>query len=243
MKCYIAGPMRGIKDFNFAAFFEVEDALVSRGHNVCNPARHDVNEYGADFFKSPTGDLADIPGFSLADAMSYDLDMIVNKVEAIVMLPGWSKSSGAKHEKATAELCGKQVLYWHPDNGIKIFPSAVDEPVSTLEVRLTSESGGQKGRKPERLSLLPTKGLWAIGRVFGFGANKYDDHNWRKGYPWSWSLDAAMRHLTAFIDGEDNDPESGESHIAHLGFHVLVLLEWLETARGNDDRWCADDSR
>ena len=41
MKIYIAGPMTGIKDFNFPAFFEAEKQLNKLGHEVYNPAHND----------------------------------------------------------------------------------------------------------------------------------------------------------------------------------------------------------
>jgi hypothetical protein len=112
------------------------------------------------------------------------------------------------------------------------------------EVRTTSATGGQKGVKPERFSLLPVKGLAAISRVFGFGATKYAAENWRRGYEWTKSLDALQRHIQAFIDGETYDPESGEPHLGHAGFHILVLLTWLEEQGEGvdnpfDDRWPA----
>jgi hypothetical protein len=98
--------------------------------------------------------------------------------------------------------------------------------------------------KPERLSLLPRKGLEAIARVYAFGAQKYAAHNWRRRYEWSKSTDAAMRHIAAFNDGETNDPESGLPHLAHAGFHILALLTWLEddgegADNPMDDRWPA----
>ena len=116
------------------------------------------------------------------------------------------------------------------------------------EIRTTSSTGGQKGVKPERFGLLPTEGLNAIARVFGFGAQKYDDHNWRKGYEWSKSYDALMRHMTAFWGGETIDPESGLPHLAHAGFHIMVLLTWLETqgegpSNDFDDRWASTSRR
>lgn len=96
----------------------------------------------------------------------------------------------------------------------------------TEEIRTTSVTGGQKGVKAQRHSLLPKHGLDVIAEVFGFGAQKYDDHNWRRGYEWSKSYDALQRHLTAWWDGEDIDPESGLSHLGHAGFHILVLATW-----------------
>lgn len=112
--------------------------------------------------------------------------------------------------------------------------------LSNGEIRTVSATGGEKGVKPERYDLLPKPGLDAIARVFGWGASKYADHNWRKGYEWSKSYAAAMRHLTAFWEGETNDPESGLPHLAHAGFHILVMLTWLrEQGEGGmfDDRY------
>ncbi len=102
------------------------------------------------------------------------------------------------------------------------------------ETMTTSATGARKGTKPEAYHLLPRKGLDWIARVFDFGARKYTtdtesgNHNWRRGYEWSKSISAAMRHLTAFNDGETFDPESGLPHVAHAGFHILALLTWLE---------------
>ena len=110
----------------------------------------------------------------------------------------------------------------------------------TEEIRTTSSTGGQKGVKAQRYDLLPKPGLDAIAEVYAFGAQKYADHNWRKGYEWGKSYAALMRHMTAFWEGETNDPESGLPHLAHAGFHVLTMLTWLsEQGEGGefDDRY------
>lgn len=112
------------------------------------------------------------------------------------------------------------------------------------EIRTTSVTGGEKGVKEERYDLLPKEGLDAMARVYAFGATKYADHNWRRGYEWGKSIAAAMRHLMAFADGETYDPESGQPHPAHVMFHMAALLTWLaEQGEGADnpmdDRWAA----
>lgn len=96
------------------------------------------------------------------------------------------------------------------------------------EIRTTSVTGGQKGVKPERHSLIPRKATAAIARVFAFGEAKYASHNWRRGYEWDKSIDSLQRHIDAFVDGETYDPESGLPHLAHAGFHIMALLTWLE---------------
>jgi hypothetical protein len=92
-----------------------------------------------------------------------------------------------------------------------------------------------QGKPP--MSLIPTCAQVAEAEVLGFGAKKYASHNWRQGFAWSRLLDAAMRHLTAFIDGEDNDPETGLSHIAHLRCETGFLLEHIKYGLGTDDRY------
>lgn len=105
------------------------------------------------------------------------------------------------------------------------------------EIRTTSPTGGQKGVKPERHSLIPVEALNSIARLYGFGAKKYDAHNWRKGYEWSKSYDAMNRHMTAFWSGEDNDPETGEPHMASVAFHAMTLMVFMQEQPGFDDRY------
>lgn len=98
-------------------------------------------------------------------------------------------------------------------------------------------SGGTKfDQDKPRMELLPSVALEEIAKVLTFGAKKYADHNWKKGISFSRLLGAAFRHLTAYIRGEDKDPESGLSHLAHLGCCIMFLL-WHEKYRKDlDDR-------
>lgn len=105
------------------------------------------------------------------------------------------------------------------------------------ENRITSPTGGQKGQKVERFDLIPAWALEQLARVYGMGATKYEDHNWRKGYSWSLAFAAAMRHMWAFWRGEDMDPESSLPHLAHAAFHMLTLLTFMREQPDYDDRW------
>jgi hypothetical protein len=87
------------------------------------------------------------------------------------------------------------------------------------------------------LNLLSTEALNQTAAVLAFGAQKYAAHNWRAGFAWSRPLAAAMRHITAFNDGEDRDPESGLSHLAHAACCIMFLLEFEKTHRHLDDRY------
>ena len=87
------------------------------------------------------------------------------------------------------------------------------------------------------LHLLSTEAMNQTAAVLKFGAQKYAEHNWRNGFAWSRPLSAAMRHITAFNDGEDTDPESGLSHIGHAMCCLMFLLEFQKTHPELDDRY------
>ena len=110
---YVAGPMRGIKDFNFPAFDETADYLRARSFNVFNPADRDRDIHGPDVNKSETGSLSDIvgTGFSLREALSADLSWVAEHADAICVLPGWQNSKGAIAEVALAHALGLPVAY------------------------------------------------------------------------------------------------------------------------------------
>ncbi len=91
------------------------------------------------------------------------------------------------------------------------------------------------GKAP--LHLLSTTALLEIARVLEFGANKYSANNWRDGFLWSRPTSAALRHLLAWNDGEDLDPESGLSHLAHAACCLMFLLEFEKTHKELDDRY------
>lgn len=115
MKIYLAGPMRGIPQFNFPAFHKAAGLLRDVGHHVFSPAERDTETYGAGIYmQNPTGDeklATKNYGFDLREALGADLAWICAEADAVAMLPGWENSKGSKAEKATAEALGLEVLY------------------------------------------------------------------------------------------------------------------------------------
>ena len=87
------------------------------------------------------------------------------------------------------------------------------------------------------MHLLSGEALKQTAAVLDFGQKKYAAHNWRGGFDWSRVLGAAMRHIHAFNDGEDCDPESGLSHLAHASCCIMFLLEFEKTHPELDDRY------
>lgn len=115
MKIYLAGPMRGIPEFNFPAFFEATARLRAAGHEVFNPAEKDNEKHGVDISKGNlTGseqEAASNHGFSLREALGADLAWICAEADAVALLPGWLNSKGATAEYATAVALNLHIIY------------------------------------------------------------------------------------------------------------------------------------
>lgn len=86
------------------------------------------------------------------------------------------------------------------------------------------------------LHLLPPGPLCDVARVREFGAQKYEVWDWTIGRNHTDYYDAMLRHLFAWLTGQDNDPESGLPHIAHVCCNGLFLLEFARSGKGLDNR-------
>ena len=127
----------------------------------------------------------------------------------------------------------------------------VEPPMSALEVherhkermemlapaldKLQTEGVKHDQDKP-RMALIDPTAMTELAKVLTFGAQKYAAHNWRKGLHKSRLLGAALRHLFAYLGGEDKDPETGLSHAAHAMCCCMFLLG-LEHRPELDDRY------
>ena len=89
----------------------------------------------------------------------------------------------------------------------------------------TSEGLKYDSEKP-KMNLLPPKAIVEISKVLTFGAAKYDAENWRKLDDLQNRYTAgALRHIFAHMDGEELDPETNLSHLAHAMCCLLFKLE------------------
>jgi hypothetical protein len=88
-----------------------------------------------------------------------------------------------------------------------------------------------------QLDLIPPALIEEVGKVMTLGAKKYAPYNWLKGMDFSRAYAAAQRHMNDWNKGEDNDPETGISHLAHAATCIGFLLEFQAQGLGNDDRF------
>jgi hypothetical protein len=80
------------------------------------------------------------------------------------------------------------------------------EDLHDAETRVTDyATGGQKGVKITQMGALDPVAMIILSRVAGTGATKYAAFNFLKGYDWSFSYNAMMRHAMLFWAGEDID--------------------------------------
>ena len=87
-----------------------------------------------------------------------------------------------------------------------------------------------------RWSLVPQSSLLPMVRVLEFGTTKYEPFNWTKGLSITEICESLKRHLDAFMEGEDDDPESKLSHIGHIQCNALFLSWMYENRPDLDDR-------
>lgn len=74
-----------------------------------------------------------------------------------------------------------------------------------------------------RWSLVDFDALEDMVKVLEFGAQKYADNNWKKGLKTTEIFESMMRHMTAYMRGEDIDPESGLPHTGHILCNAMFL--------------------
>lgn len=87
------------------------------------------------------------------------------------------------------------------------------------------------------LALWSSVAIEETGKVLTFGANKYSPYNWRKGMSWVRVMSACLRHIFAWLSGQDKDPETGLSHLGHAMCCLMFLMDYEVNHPEFDDRY------
>ena len=96
---------------------------------------------------------------------------------------------------------------------------------------------GQAGSLKAPLGLVPPYAMEQTAWVHKLGAEKYGPWNWREtGVCASTYVNAILRHLNAWRDGESLDPESGITHLAHIACSANILMDAEYCGKLQDDR-------
>ncbi len=80
-----------------------------------------------------------------------------------------------------------------------------------------------------RMDLVAPELMRAAARVAGHPMvlAKYSERNWELGMPYGKVYASLMRHLAAWWEGEDNDRETGLSHLDHIAWNSMALSEYF----------------
>lgn len=92
------------------------------------------------------------------------------------------------------------------------------------------------GKSPLSMILEARHALEGMAGVLEFGAAKYARGNWHKGLPHADICDSMLRHISAYLSGEDLDPESGKPHVDHIFTNAMFLAEGYRTHPELDNR-------
>ncbi len=92
MIVYIAGPMTGLPEYNYPAFYAAEEALTAAGHTVLNPARNGTI----------------VGSNAWQQYMRLSIAQVL-QAEGVALLPGWLDSRGARLERRIAKALDLQI--------------------------------------------------------------------------------------------------------------------------------------
>jgi len=93
------------------------------------------------------------------------------------------------------------------------------------------------GQKKVSLNLVPASSIIYQALAMEDGARKYGPFNWRSNKVIaSIYVAAAMRHLMAWYDGEENAEDSQKPHLAHALACLGIIVDAKETGNLVDDR-------
>jgi hypothetical protein len=109
---YLAGPMSGIPQFNYPAFYRIAKKLRNMGYEIQSPAEMDTSAEQEAAMASPDGNIANFTsksGSTWGDILAKDVKLVADKVDGIIAMPTWYKSRGARLEVFVANLCRKPV--------------------------------------------------------------------------------------------------------------------------------------
>jgi hypothetical protein len=107
-------------------------------------------------------------------------------------------------------------------------------------------TGGMKhDQSKPRMDLISPLAMAYLAHVLSFGAEKYEEHNWRKGIPISKLVAASSRHLEAIKAGILFDDETGLPHAAHLMCEAMFICEQMTASywQENNDSFTLEEDQ
>jgi hypothetical protein len=112
-----------------------------------------------------------------------------------------------------------------------------DACLSSEPVKNTGNPKDLLGMKKPNVALVPPASALYQSQAMMDGAAKYGPYNWRENPVLAMVyVSAALRHIYAYLDGENIDPMSGVPHLGHGLACLGILADATETGNLLDDR-------
>ena len=203
---YLSGPMTGLPELNFPAFRAASKDIRAHGWKVFSPAETD----GGDTLKSR-------PHY-----MRQDVGALL-EVDAVVVLPGWQNSAGARLEVAIARELGLELITY-PTMGPLL--EVDEEPdVAPTRASIFPEAAEVRKQRPVASGVLDyfPDAFVEIAHVSWVGNEQHNPGeylHWARGKS-SDEGDALIRHFLQ-RGGIDTD---GTRHSAKMAWRALALLQ------------------
>lgn len=115
---YLAGPMTGIPQFNFPAFIAAAKDLRENDIDVVSPAELDDKRTFDAAMQSIDGAPGSAGKDTWGDFLARDVKLIADRVDGLILLPGWEHSRGALLEAFVSILCGHKLMTYSLFTGL-----------------------------------------------------------------------------------------------------------------------------
>lgn len=160
-------------------------------------------------------------------------DLQVSDIERLINLFKENLAK-AKQEAEEHEARINEIIERKPKAKVKLKekkkPKPKDEPQKAKPIK---QEAVRHNQDKTRFDLIPPCFIREVAEVFTFGAKKYAPENWKGFTPEQQEEIKAslLRHIYAYLEGEELDPESGLSHLAHAGCNLAFLSYFKNNAR------------
>jgi hypothetical protein len=126
---------------------------------------------------------------------------------------------------------------WGPLNGYFKPEELVKKPDSFEQDLIDKDKQALRYNEGKlKWSLVDWKSLEGLVRVLEMGAEKYAPYNWTKGMPVTEVSESLLRHMFAYLNGENEDKESLELHLSHVLCNAMFLIHIMREKPEFDDR-------
>lgn len=162
--------------------------------------------------------------------------------------PGWFDTCGHwENAVINTSVMTDHYMVCCPMEGYKPYHERIMDAVDGFntakldhDLRETKAKTDDEG-KPA-IAHLPYAALEGMAKVQAYGAKKYGDfYNYRKGMEACRNLSCALRHIYKWIGGENNDEESGESHLFHAMVRISFVVQNEKDGTMIDDRYSKEE--